>query len=51
MHRNLIQVPVHFRALAFLMAAGLIALAVAACGGATDAPAATAAPGGDRCAI
>ncbi len=45
MHRNLIQVPVHFRALAFLMAAGLIALAVAACGGATDAPAATAAPG------
>ena len=45
MRFNLIQVPLHIRTLAFLLAAGLFALAVTACGGgdptATSAPAAT----------
>ena len=50
MRLNLIQVPLHIRTLAFLLAAGLFALAVAACGGddptATSAPAATTVPSG-----
>ena len=48
MRLNLIQVPLPIRTLAFLLAAGLFALAVAACGGddPTAAPAATAAPSG-----
>ena len=46
MRLNLIQVPVHFLALAVLMAAGLLALAAVACGGDEEpaAPAATSAP-------
>ncbi len=48
MRLNLIQVPLHIRTLAFLLAAGLFALTVAACGGEdpTAAPAATTAPSG-----
>ena len=42
MRLNLIQVPLNIRTLAFLLAAGLFALAVAACGG--EDPTATSAP-------
>ncbi len=48
MRPNLVQVPANLMALALLLLAGALALAVASCGGqeqATQAPAATAAPG------
>ena len=50
MRVNLIQVPVHFKTLAILLMAGLVVLAIAACGGSgpapTSAPAVTSAPSG-----